>query len=124
MDDIRHLAQRFTDMLYSLWQVNIIITDKEKVIAASSNFKKSILYEDISDELCSILDRRQSFLEKYKKSIFITGTCVLDMAYVLEPILYDGDVIGLIVILKDEIGEFEERLAKIGTQFFTKYLED
>ncbi len=125
LKNIQDFAQRFTDSIYSLLKNNIIVTDKDHVIAISGNLKKNYIDKEISDELLSFIIRRNNLLEKHKKNIAIIKDETLECTYIIEPIVVDGDVVGLFVILSEEtVGETEQKIAQIATEFFSKYLEE
>ncbi len=126
LKNIKDFAQRFTDSIYSLLKSNILVTDKDHIIAASGDLKKEYLEKAISEELSSYISRRSNILEKHQKSINIVEEFGLECTYVIEPIFVEGDVIGLFIILsvEDSVSEMEEKIARIATEFFMKYLEE
>lgn len=126
LKNIQDFAQRFTDSIYSLLKSNVFVTDKDHIIAMSGNLKKDYLKKEISDELLSFIERRNALLEKHKKKISVVKENDIEATYVIEPIIVSGDAIGLFVILSENeaVGETEEKIAQIATEFFTKYLEE
>jgi AbrB family transcriptional regulator (stage V sporulation protein T) len=125
LKNIKDFAQRFTDSIYSLLKSNVIVTDKDHIIAISGNLKKMYLDKEISDELLSFIVRRNNILEKHKKNISIVKDIQIDCTYIIEPITVDGDVVGLFLILSDDtVSETEQKIAQIAAEFFTKYLEE
>ncbi len=125
LKNIKDFAQRFTDSIYSLLKNNIIVTDKDHIIAISGNLKKNYLDKEISEEIISYIIRRNNILEKHKKNISIIKDESIESTYIIEPIIVDGDIVGLFIILSDDIvTETEQKIAQIAADFFTKYLEE
>lgn len=126
LKNIKDFAQRFTDSIYSLLKNNILVTDKDHIIAVSGEYKKEYLEKGISEELASFIERRNNILEKHKKQIHFIEDEVVECTYVIEPIYVEGDVVGLFVIFstEDVVTETEQKIARIATEFFMKYLEE
>lgn len=125
LKNIKDFAQRFTDSIYSLLKNNIIVTDKDHIIAVSGNLKKIYIDKEISEEILSYIIRRNNILEKHKKNISIIKNEIIESTYIIEPIIVDGDVVGLFIILSDgTVSETEQKIAQIAAEFFTKYLEE
>ena len=126
LKNIKDFAQRFTDSISTLLKTNVIVTDKDHIIAVSGNLKKEYIEKDISNEMLSFIERRVPILENHQKKIQIVNNMEIDATYVIEPIIVEGDTIGLFIIvsLENNVGEMEEKIAKIGSGFFQKYLEE
>jgi AbrB family transcriptional regulator (stage V sporulation protein T) len=126
LKNIKDFAQRFTDSIYSLLKSNIIVTDKDHIIALSGELKKEYLEKEISEELLSFISRRNNILETHKKNLQILENNCIECTYVIEPICVEGDAIGLFIIFdtKNVVSETEKKIARIATEFFMKYLEE
>lgn len=126
LKNIQDFAQRFTDSIYALLKNNIIVTDKDHIIAMSGSLKKDYIGKEISEEMISFITRRNAILEKHNKKISVLQDSSIEATYVIEPIVVEGDAIGLFIIIseKEAVSETEEKIARIATEFFTKYLEE
>lgn len=126
LKNIKDFAQRFTDSISTLLKTNVIVTDKDYIIAVSGNLKKEYIEKDISNEMLSFIERRVPILENHQKKIQIVNNMEIDATYIIEPIIVEGDAIGLFIIVSEQnnVGEMEEKIAKIGSGFFQKYLEE
>ena len=126
LKNIKDFAQSFADSINSFIKYNIIITDTDSIIALSGPLKKEFLNQNISEELVFAIKRRQNILEKHKKSIKLTDKKAVEGTYVMNSIVVNGDVAGLVILLteEDQIKESDEKIAQIASQFFTKYLEE
>ena len=126
LKNIKDFAQRFTDSIYSLLKNNILVTDKDHIIAASGECKKEYLEKKIDEEVTAFIERRNNILEKHKKDIHFLEDQKVECTYVIEPICVEGEVEGLFIIFStgDPITETEQKIARIATEFFMKYLEE
>ena len=94
---------------------NIIVTDRDKVIAASGSLKKKYIGKDISEFTVRSIERRDSFVERQRKTFsFVDG--VEDFGYYsFSSIISEGDTIGSVIIISvdNPILESEEKMANI-----------
>lgn len=124
--NLSDFAQYFTDSIYDFLKNSIIITDTESVIAVSGPLKKELNGKLLSDNMLSIIQKRESIVEKNKKKIELTNHYSFEGSYMIHPIVNSGDVIGLVIFLSNEsqVGEIEKKVVQIASQFFSKYLEE
>ena len=127
MKRLEDFASGFTDSIYSFLKHNIIITDTNKIIAASGKLKKELINKEISDELQNHIIRRDNMMESFEKNIKIVrdedeyiGT------FVFSTIVVSGDPVGMVLIFSPEekIKETEKKIAMIVSNFIAKYLEN
>lgn len=115
MESIEDAASRYVDSFNKVINHNVIVTDKDKVIAVSGVLKKKYLGKSISEFTERSIERRDSFFERQKKEFsFIDGE--KDFGYYsFSSILYNSDTIGSVIIisLDSPILESEEKLAVI-----------
>ncbi len=126
LKNISDFAQNFADSINSFTKYNIIITDTDSIIALSGPLKKEYLNKNISEELVFAIKRRQNILEKHRKPIKLIDEKEVEGTYVMNSIIVNGDVAGLVIIFTEEgiIKDTDEKIAQIASQFFTKYLEE
>ncbi len=129
MDDLEDISKRFVDAIYQSLQQkqNIIVTDRDKVIAAAGNLKKKYFGELISNYLENIIKEREYVIQKDKIKLKLLNNGLEEEAsFVIWPIIANGDSVGLVIILSEErvITEIEEKIAKITAQFLEKYIEE
>ncbi len=119
-------AQSFTDAIYSFLKYNIIITDTDSIIAVSGPLKKELNGRDLSENMLAAIKRRENILETHTKSITIAEDKNYEGTYIIHSIISNGDVVGLVIILstEDKVGELEEKIVQIASQFLAKYLEE
>ena len=102
------------------------ITDKDTVIAVSGGSKKEFLEQDVSPELESIMDEKESYTSQENNglSIPITKNDNREIKYyaqVVYPIISDGVVIGSVILLSIErntkMTEVEQKVAQSAANF-------
>ena len=115
MESIEDMASKYVDSFNNVIKHNIIICDKDKVIAASGNLKKNYLGKNISEFTDRSIERRDSFVERQKKTFsFVEG--IDDFGYYsFSSIINNGDTLGAVIIISVDkpITDSEEKLAPI-----------
>ena len=94
--------------------INIIITDRDKVIAASPNLSKKYVNKDLNMDLSELMLRHNPVAEREPKSFKIDNDNEEITTYVLYPIIVEGDVAGLVIILglEEKISDIDEKIAE------------
>ena len=115
MESIEEAAIRYVESFNQVIKHTVIVTDKDKVIAASGILKKKYLGKNITEFTERGIERRDSFVER-QKSTFSFVQDVEDFGYYsFSSIVCNGDTIGSVIIVSVEspILESEEKLAII-----------
>lgn len=118
-------ASRLTEAIYSFLKCNIIITDTDRIVAISGPLKKELNGESLGPDMINAIQKRESILEKNSRKISVTDQYSYEGSYMIHSIISDGDVVGLVILLstEDKLGETEEKIVHIASQFLAKYLE-
>ena len=115
MESIEDAASKYVDSFSKVINHSVIVTDKDRVIAASGVLKKKYLGKSITEFTDRCIERRDSFVERQKKNFsFVDG--VDDFGYYsFSSIIYNGDTIGGVIIISVDVPilESEEKLAVI-----------
>ncbi len=115
MESIEEAATKYVDSFNEVIKHSVIVTDKDRVIAASGILKKKYLGKSITEFTERSIDRRDSFVERQKKTFsFVEG--VEDFGfYSFSSIVHNGDTLGSVIIISVEspILESEEKMAVI-----------
>ena len=115
MESIEEAAIRYVESFNQVIKHSVIVTDKDRVIAASGSLKKRYLGKQISEFTERGIERRDSFVERQKKTFsFVDG--IEDFGYYsFSSIISDGDTIGSVIIISvdNPILESEEKMAVI-----------
>ena len=115
IESIEEAASKYVESFNQIIKHNIIVTDRNKVIAANGNLKNKYLGKNINEFTDRGIERRDSFVERQKKIFsFIDG--IEDFGYYsFSSIICNGDAIGSVIIISTEnpLLESEEKLAVI-----------
>lgn len=123
IENASDMAMIYAESFYQVLKYNIIITDTDKVIAAAGNLKKKYLNMGISDSLTTMIERRDSFVERKKNSIEISPGMQEYGYYTVATIINNGDSIGAVIILSLDTPmlEQEEKLGMILANMLGNY---
>lgn len=126
MNNLSHFAEVYVESIYNALKKDIIITDRDNIIACAGGLKKEYLMQPISNYLEDCINKRINIVESDMKEINIINAKKEYCSYVINTIIANGDSIGLIIILSsdDNISELEEKTAQIASQFFGKHIEE
>ena len=119
--NLNDFAQNITDSIKSFIKNSVLICDTDSIIAVSGDLKKQLLNKKIGSDLEVKLNRREEMLEKHKKLIKISDE--LECCYAVSPIIVNSDVVGLVMIIGDEVDETDLKLTQIASRFLTNHLE-
>ncbi len=126
MSDIKEISNNLVNTINQTILKNVIITDRDKVISASSNIKMQYLDKNISKYLEQKLNSREMVVEKDLHDVEIVDGVNESLAFVISPIIMNGDVVGNVVIFSDKEGitDSDVKLASIISSFLGKHIEE
>lgn len=115
MKSISEIASKYCDSFYQILKHNIIVTDRDKILAITGSLRKKYINCEISDIIKSMIERRDNFIENKKKNIYLTADDYEYGYYAFSSIINNGDAIGSVIILSldNPIMETEEKMASI-----------
>ena len=115
MESIEESALKYVNSFNQVLKRNVIVCDKEKVIAVSGELRKKYIGKGISEQMMHSMERRDSFVERQKKEFsFVDG--ITDVGYYsFCSIVSNGDLLGAVIIvsLTYALSESEEQMAVI-----------
>ncbi len=127
IENIEDTATKYVDSFNQVLKHNVIVTDKDKIIAVSGSLKKNYLGKNISDFTDRSIERRDNFVERQKKS-FSFALGIEDSGYYsFSSIVNNGDALGSVIIisLDKPILEFEEKMAIVLSSLLSnKFVSD
>ena len=126
MNNLSHFAEVYVESIHNALKRDIIITDRDNVIACAGSLKKTYLMQPISSYLEECINKRTNIIELDMKDLTIINNKNEYCSYIINTIISNGDCIGLIIILSSEerLGELEEKTTQIASQFFGKHIEE
>ena len=104
---LEDVCDKLCEMIKNIYDVNILITDREKVVSSSiSNYKDKLLDKD----LIELIDEREMLISDKLLTKKLGNDEVIGY-YTVVPIVASSDSLGLVIIV-DEVKTYE-RLAKL-----------
>ena len=118
IDNFNYDIKRIVDVYYKCFKKNIIITDKEKIIACSKGIRLSgLLSSNIKDK---IADRVDKIINDEKITV---GDDKFSNFY-FSSIIADSDAIGSIVLISDDISDYDIGVIKLIKEILVKNIEE
>ncbi len=123
IESLEMLAENYVETFNQVMKHNIIVTDRDKVIAIAGNLKKKFLGKPISEFTDRSIERRDSFVERQKKNVSFIDDNEEFCYYSFSSIVNNGDAIGAVIILSTEIPitDSEEKMAIILSRILSKH---
>jgi AbrB family transcriptional regulator (stage V sporulation protein T) len=119
MKNISDIAKMCVDAASDSSNINILITDRDKVIAASPELRKKYLDKELNIGISEQFMKLQPINEKEAKTIKIDYDNEEQTSYILYPIIVEGDVVGSVIILglTNKITDIDEKIAELIAKF-------
>ena len=115
----------YVDSIYSEIGCSVLIVDRDKIVAVSSDMKKKYLNKSISVKLDEIIQKRAIVSSRTISKLSIVDEIVESAGYVISPIISNGDALGAVIIfsVSSEIDDFVIKTGVIASRFLEKYIE-
>ncbi|MDD3304659.1 MAG: stage V sporulation T C-terminal domain-containing protein [Bacilli bacterium] len=122
MKSIEDIAKLCVAAINDAINISIIITDRDKVIAASPHLSKKYLDKDLNIELSELMLRHNPVIEREPKALKIDNNNEEITTYVSYPIIADGDVASLVIILggNTKINDNNNKIADIISKILSR----
>ena len=128
--ELSQFAKQYTDSLAQTTGHIVCIADRDQLISVSGSSKKDLVGKNISKELETAINERESILAASADRNYIKITGEDDGKYyyeVISPIISEGDAIGAVIVLTKEekvkFGELEVKLAASASGFLRRQME-
>ena len=102
LETIENVSVDYVEAFNSIIKHNIIVTDRDKVIAVSGPLKKKYLGKEVNEFTERSIERRDSFSEKQKKIFQIIKDEDENGYYSFSSIVDNGDAIGSVIIISTD----------------------
>ena len=121
LNELANVSKILVESINKEINKDIIITDRDNVIAASGVNKKKYMGKNISSYLENVINDRKS-VRIFNEKVKIVDNVEEDCNYIIA----NGDAVGsaIIVSLENNISESEEKLIKIVAEFLGKHVEE
>lgn len=127
--ELMSVASGYAESLYKSCGINVIICDKDAVIAAAGVSKKEFLEQKVSPQLEKIIEQRQLYtVQSEEEKLYPTVISENNYISVACPIFSEGDVMGAVMSLHPSDGfekpdDAEIKLIQTAATFLGKQLE-
>ena len=98
LNSMAEFSKKLVDSFYKIYNKDIIITDKDKIIAVSKNFSM-YLNKNISSSIRHNINNRNCIYDSSEIASDFSSI------YYLLPIIVDSDAIGSIIVLDNDVSE-------------------
>lgn len=122
MKDLHDIAQNCSDSFYDVISKDILITDLDRVIAASGPMKKKYLNKEISNFITDTIKNRDTNYSTC--DIEIVNGIHEESEFVISYVVVSGDAVGSVIILSDtKINDVVKKTSDFIAKFLGKHLE-
>ena len=87
------ISSKLCNIVSEIFNVDVIITDRDKVIASSIN----LLNKELNNQLKYYIDNRESYISDKEISILFNEQSITGY-FTIQPIIDESDSIGLVII--------------------------
>lgn len=123
-------AKQYAESLAQTTGHIVCIADRDQVIAATGPAKKELQDKPISKQLEHLMSEREVLVTgKDGRNMIpiVTGQTEEYSSMVAQPIICEGDVVGVVVMLSRDVrmqmGETEQKLAGVASTFLGRQME-
>lgn len=126
IESLENISVDYVEAFNQIIKHNIIVTDRDKVVAVSGPLKKKYLGKNINEFTERAIERRDSFSEKQKKEFKIIENVEDVGYYTFVSIVNNGDAIGSVIIISTDvpITDTEDKLAIVLSNLLSKQFID
>lgn len=123
ISNMQKLFDECINVLKDITNNSIIITDRDNIVAATKKESKYI-GKEISEYLDNILNSRNKVLSNDKRKIELVDGDKLECNYYIIPMIENGDIIGLLIMLSNnEIDEYSKLSLEIISKIIINSIE-
>lgn len=125
LEGLQNFYKIYAESIYSEIGYNIMVVDRDRIVAVSGDFKKKYLDKTISSTIDLIIQNRIVVYSKDKVKISIVPGESFEASYVIAPIITNGDAVGAVIIMssKEKVDDFVIKTGVIASKILGKYIE-
>lgn len=126
LNNLGDFYKNYVDSINSYIKENIIIVDRNSIVAIAGDLKKKYVNKNISPEIDDIIQKRNIVVEKEYKDITLVINNTVKASYIIAPIIVNGDAIGAVIMLSTtrNLDDFDVKTISIASKFLGKYIEE
>ncbi len=127
ISELGDFAKEYAEALYESLNHVVLIADRDTYIAVAGGSKKDYSNKSIGEIVEAAMNERQSMVQTSKGEYNIVGDSTEEVtAYVVAPIVANGDPIGAVVMLSKNdksMGDVEQKLSETAAGFLARQME-
>ena len=126
IESLKNVSIDYVEAFNQIIKHNIIVTDRDKVVAVSGPLKKKYLDKEINEFTERSIERRDNFFEKQKKSFQIINDEEEVGYYTFSSIVDNGDAIGSVILISTDvpISDVEDKMCIVLSKLLSKQFVD
>lgn len=127
IESLENVSVDYVEAFNQIIKHNIIVTDRDKVIAVAGPLKKKYLGKEINEFTERSIERRDSFSEKQKKNFRIINSEEDEIGYYsFSSIVNNGDAIGSVILISTDIPitDTEDKMVIVLSKLLSKQFID
>lgn len=105
MEKFEDLGAKLGEIIKAIFKVDVIITDREKVIVATND--KDLVDKKINNDLIYLIDNREELIEKENKILDLDNISVSGKLSMV-PIIASIDSLGLVIIVANDDNDYSD----------------
>lgn len=99
--ELSESAQRMAECVFSLSKIGVAVADRDRIVASAGIPKKDLLDKPVSKQLDEMMHNRKAFLSTGKDTV-PAAEGGQRTAFAAFPILSEGDICGMFLLIQDE----------------------
>ncbi len=125
-NNLQEFYKNYVDSINAIIKENIIITDRDSIVAMAGSLKKDYFGKNISKYLEEVIQNSESLFSNQFNSVTIINEITEKASYAISPIIANGDPIGAVIIISTDkpLTDFEQKIVLIASKFLGKYSEE
>ena len=121
LDDMVEESLQLVEVIKKVYGKNIVITDKERVIAAVKDLNKEYFGKELTSNIKEKIENRSEVINQ-DSSIIIHGENLSN--FFLVPIIANSDSLGSVILIDSNITDEDKSLVKFVTAILVKNIEE
>jgi len=117
VENIKDISINISKIISDVCNVGILISDREKIIAASDNLKELINYK-LEEKYKLLIDGRETYISEKEEISFNTKSF-----FTIVPIITSTDCSGLVIIVSKNKNDVNLKYAKIACKLIVHKLD-
>lgn len=117
VENIKDISLNICEIVSDVCNVGILISDREKIIASSSNLKELINFK-LEEKYKQLIDNRESHVSEKIETAFNTSG-----HFTIIPIITSIDCSGLVIIISKDKSDVNLKYAKIAQKLIVQKLD-